>query len=150
MLRVEKGAEILYSIHMEHTHENIWKHFDQNPLTHSAAHYLMTIKNLITENGYARLTDIARSLNITPGSCSLSLKVLKKKGWIDEDTNKFLKLSTTGEKLANLVERNGELLQQFFQEVLGVSEWQSEIDSCKMEHLLSIETSEKLELFLKK
>ena len=131
-----------------HNHEDTWKNFDQNPLTHSAAHYLMTIKELISENGYARLTDIARHLNITPGSCSLSLKVLKKKEWIEEDQNKFMRLSQEGEKLASLVERNGELLQKFFQEILGVSEWQAEIDACKMEHLLSIETSGKLEGFL--
>lgn len=134
-----------------HNHsEDIWKNFDQNPLTHSAAHYLMTIRELISENGYARLTDIARHLNITPGSCSLSLKVLKKKGWIEEDQNKFWRLTEEGEALATLVERNGNLLQEFFENILGVSEWQAEIDACKMEHLLSIETSQKLSQFLKK
>lgn len=133
---------------MHHHHEDTWKNFDQNPLTHSAAHYLMTIKDLTEENGYARLTDIARHLNITPGSCSLSLKVLKKKEWIQERDGKFLELTEDGKKLANLVERNGELLQKFFQDILGVSQWQAEIDACKMEHLLSIETSGKLEEFL--
>lgn len=135
---------------MNHHSDDIWKNFDQNPLTHSAAHYLMTIKELIAENGYARLTDIARHLNITPGSCSLSLKVLKKKNWIEEDANKFWRLTQEGQALAQLVETNGNLLQEFFQKILGVSEWQSEIDACKMEHLLSIETSQKLSQFLKK
>jgi len=53
-----------------------WKEYESNPLTHSAAHYLMTIRALLQERGYARVTDIARALNITRGSCSISLKPL--------------------------------------------------------------------------
>ena len=43
-----------------------------------------------------------------------------------------------------LVERNEELLETFFRDVLGVDAEQAEIDACKVEHLLSIDTSMKL------
>jgi len=125
-----------------------WKEYESNPLTHSAAHYLMTIRALLQDQGYARVTDIARAMNITRGSCSLSLKSLKRRGLVLEDANKHLLLSPEGQRLAELVERNEELLQAFFKDVLGVDADQAEIDACKIEHLLSIDTSTKLAHFM--
>lgn len=128
--------------------KEVWKSFDENALTHSAAHYLMTIHELLEAQGYARVTDIAKQLNITRGSCSISLKPLKKRGLVVEDHNKFLSLSEEGKRLALIVEKNDELLETFFKEILGVSDDQAEIDACKIEHLLSIEASIKLCAFV--
>ncbi len=122
----------------------VWKSYEDNLLTHSAAHYLMTIHELLQTQGYARVTDIAKRLNITRGSCSISLKPLKKRGLVVEDSNKFLLLSDEGRRLAEIVERNDELLEIFLRDVLGVNPEQAEIDACKIEHLLSIESSVKL------
>jgi DtxR family transcriptional regulator, Mn-dependent transcriptional regulator len=128
--------------------KEVWKSFDENALTHSAAHYIMTIHELLESQGYARVTDIAKQLNITRGSCSISLKPLKRRGLVVEDHNKFLSLSEEGKRLALIVEKNDELLETFFKEVLGVNEDQAEVDACKIEHLLSIETSIKLCSFI--
>ncbi|MBW7907680.1 MAG: metal-dependent transcriptional regulator [Kiritimatiellae bacterium] len=122
----------------------VWKSYEDNLLTHSAAHYLMTIHELLKTQGYARVTDIAKRLNITRGSCSISLKPLKKRGLVVEDANKFLLLSDEGRRLAEIVERNDELLEIFLRDILGVDPEQAEVDACKIEHLLSIETSIKL------
>lgn len=126
----------------------VWKAFEQNPLTHSGAHYLMTIHELLEEQGYARLTDIAERMDITPGSCFNALRVLKRKGYIHEDERKFLRLSPTGMQLVQQVERNDYLLGFFFCNILGVSPRQAEIDACKIEHLLSEETSHRLANFM--
>lgn len=128
--------------------KEVWKSFDENTLTHSAAHYLMTIHELLQTQGYARVTDIAKQLNITRGSCSISLKPLKKRGLVIEDHNKFLLLSEEGKRLALIVEKNDELLEKFMKDVLGVNPDQAEVDACKIEHLLSIETSIKLCSFI--
>ena len=66
-----------------------------------------------------------------------------------EDANKFLSLSAEGKRLALVVEKNDELLEGFFRDVLGVSAEQSEVDACKIEHLLSIECSVKLAAFIR-
>tara|TARA_B100000609_G_C17084946_1_gene366151 strand:+ start:191 stop:769 length:579 start_codon:yes stop_codon:yes gene_type:complete len=124
--------------------DDVWKSYEENALTHSAAHYLCAVYELLDEQGYARVTDVARRLNITRGSCSISLKGLKKRGLILEDDNKFLKLSREGRRLAEIVELNAELLKTFFHDVLGVNEDQAEIDACKIEHLISIDTSMRL------
>lgn len=126
----------------------VWKEFDHNPITHSAAHYLMTINELVKELGYARLTDIAERMEIRPGSCSLGIQNLKKKGFVQEDKNKFLSLTDHGLQLVNMIERNDHLLEYFFHYVLGITVHQAEVDACKMEHLLSEETSVRLANFV--
>ena len=126
----------------------VWKEYEENPLSHSAAHYLMTIHELLQDRGYARVTDVAQRLSITRGSCSISLKLLKRRGLVVEDDNRHLLLSEEGERLAALVERNDELLETFFRDVLGVDAGNAEIDACKIEHLLSIETSRRLASFI--
>ena len=128
---------------------SVWKEYEANPLTHSAAHYLMAINTLLDERGYARVTDVARELNITRGSCSISLKPLKERGLVTVDDNKFLQLSEEGKRLAGLVEQNDKVLESLFVNILGVEQEQAEIDACKIEHLLSLETSMHLAAFVK-
>lgn len=127
----------------------VWKEFEDNALTHSAAHYLMTIKQLREEHGYARVTDVARRLNITRGSCSISLKPLKKRGLVLEDDNRFLFLSDEGIRLAETVELNDKMLERLFRDVLGVDADLAEVDACKIEHLISLDTSQRLASFLR-
>lgn len=127
---------------------DVWKEFEDNQVTHSAAHYLMTINELLEEHGYARVTDIAKRLNITRGSCSISLKPLKKRKLVLEDENRFLRLSTEGKRLAEMIQLNDQLLEKLLCDVLNVSQDQAEVDACKLEHLLSIETSMKLAAFI--
>ena len=126
-----------------------WKEFEDNLVSHSAAHYLMTINELLDANGYARVTDIAKRLNITRGSCSISLKPLKRLKLVVEDENRFLRLSTEGKRLAEMITLNDQLLEVLFRDVLQISEEQAEVDACKLEHLLSIETSTKLAAFIR-
>lgn len=129
--------------------EDVWKQFEENDITHSAAHHLLTIMELRENRGYARVTDVAKHLNITTGSASTNLKSLKGKGLIVEDDNRFLSLSKVGEEIAKAILFRNELLREFLEKVLRVSKEQSEIDACKIEHLISAETSVKLQKFLK-
>lgn len=117
-------------------------------LTHNAAHYLIAIDELLKTNGYARLTDIAKNLDISPGSCLTTLKKLKKRGLVNEDKNKFYQLSESAKSTVILINKNKELLQAFLEKVLKVSPKQAEEDACKTEHLLSLESSFKLARFM--
>ncbi len=127
----------------------VWKAFEQNVISHSAAHHLMTIAALLEKHGYARVTDVARSLDITRGSASITLKALKEKGYVVEDENKFLRLSEQGQSLVHAVRSNRKVLIKFLQDVLEVEPEQAEIDACKMEHLVSGESGKKLLRFVK-
>lgn len=127
----------------------IWKQFEENKITHSAAHHLLAVMNLKKDRGYARVTDVAKYLDITTGSASTNLKNLKQKGLISEDDNKFLVLTKHGEALARAVIARKEIFKKFLTQFLHVSEKQAEIDACKTEHLLSHETSERLLAFIR-
>ena len=125
-----------------------WKAFGEVELTHSNAHYLMAIAELLEANGYARAIDVSRHLDLTRGSVSAALTSLEEKGYITTDQNKFLQLTDQGIDAVNNVFSARRILTQFFSEVLGVNEDLAEEDACKIEHLVSHETGEKLMSFL--
>ena len=127
----------------------VWKEFEQNQISHSAAHHLMTIYNLREKNGYARVSDVARSLEITRGSASITLKALKERGLVKEDENKFLKLSEEGDRISHSIRSIRAIFKKFLAELLLVDPEQAEIDACKIEHLVSKESGQKLLQFMK-
>lgn len=126
------------------------QHTSDNELTHSMAHYLLTIHKLKEEKGYARVTDIAKSLGITKGSVSTALSNLKKRDLIEEDESKFLSLSESGHDEVHNILSVRTLMFYFLRDILGVPEEEAQKDSCLVEHLLSSETREKLFGFMKK
>jgi DtxR family Mn-dependent transcriptional regulator len=123
---------------------NTWKSFAANEVTHSVAHYLTTLHDLHARQGYARVSDVARALEVTKGSVSVQMKHLKEKGLVLEDENRHLRLTPSGEAIAREVIHNRQILIQFMNSVLGIGNDRAEIDACKIEHLLSKETSHQL------
>lgn len=126
----------------------LWKRFSTTELSHSSIHHLLAIHDLIKENGYARSIDIAKYLEITRGSVSKTLHKIKDKGFIVEDSNKFYRLAEKGLGLVNSVLSKRRIAENFFTNILQVPEEIAEADGCKIEHLLSQETGEKLFSFI--
>jgi Mn-dependent DtxR family transcriptional regulator len=122
----------------------VWKSFAAHEVSHSAAHYLTTLHDLHQSRGYARVSDVAKELQVTKGSVSVQMKHLKEKGWVTEDENRFLQLTPLGEAVAREVRYNRQVLIQFLNSVLGIDAEQAETDACKIEHLLSHETSRQI------
>ena len=127
---------------------DIWKEFEHNEISHSGAHYLMSVQKLIDSNGYTRISDIAKEMHITPGSASIMIKSLRQKGYLEEDQNRFLKLSEEGNRVAHSVASHRQILITFLQDVLKLEPEKAEIDACKIEHLISTDTGDRLLLFL--
>ena len=126
-----------------------WKEFDQNVISHSAAHHLMAVDDLVGRLGYARVSDVARQLGITRGSVSISLKPMKEAGLILQDENRHLRLSPVGQRLVDAVKTKRTLIQRLLAEVLAVEPEQAEIDACKVEHLTSNKTARQLVAFFR-
>lgn len=132
-----------------HANDNsAWKAFEESELTHSAAHYLMTIMHLRKQNGYARVTDVAEHLKVSRGAASRAITLFKDRGWIQENEHRMLELTESGMELARSVERNYLILEYFLEEILGVSEEIAREDACKIEHLLSPQTAQSLGRFI--
>lgn len=124
------------------------QHTSDNELTHSMAHYLLTIHKLKEEKGYARVTDIAKELGITKGSVSTALNNLKKRELIEEDESKFLSLSDNGHDEVHKILSMRTLMFYFLKDVLGVEGDSAKKDACLVEHLLSSGTRQKLFEFM--
>lgn len=119
-------------------------------LSHSMAHYLLTIHKLKEGRGFARVTDIAKDLKLTKGSVSTALNNLKKKGLVTEEEDcKFLILTQKGHDEVHRILSSRTLLFYFLKDFVGVSEETANRDSCLMEHLMSSETSTKFFDFMK-
>lgn len=121
-----------------------WKSFERNEVTHSMAHYLMAIRTLVTDRGYARATDVAETLDITRASASVAISGLRAKGLVEEDERHFLRLTEHGEELVLTIISNRLLLIRFLRDVLGIDPELAEVDACKTEHLLSSESGRRL------
>lgn len=126
-----------------------WKEFEANELTHSAAHHLLAIHELGLEyGGWARVSDIARDLAITRGSVSINLRTLKKRGYVITDEHRMVKLSPKGLEIVEAIRLKKATFKAFLVEVLGLDDHHADVDSCKIEHLISQETSERLAQWL--
>ena len=120
-------------------------------LSHSMVHYLLTIHKLKESKGYARVTDIAKDLNLTKGSVSTAVNNLKKRDLVkEEEDSKFLVLTDKGHEEVHKILSSRTLLFYFLRDFLGVSEAVAKKDSCLMEHLMSKETREKFFAFMKR
>lgn len=128
--------------------DEVWKKFDEAELSHSGVHHLMAVHDLHKEHGYARGIDIARHLDITRGSVSVTLSKLKAKGYLAEDNNKFYRLTVKGVDAVNSVLDRRRVIERFFRTVLLVEGDRAQEDACKVEHLLSLETTGKLLSFM--
>ena len=129
--------------------KNSIQHTSENELTHSMAHYLLTIHKLKESKGYARVTDIAKEMGLTKGSVSTALNNLKKRELVVEDESKFLSLSKDGHDQVHSILSSRTLLYYFLKDILQVDDETAHQDSCLMEHLVSEETREKFFRFMK-
>jgi len=131
---------------MTNKHQN----HQEDLLSHSMVHYLLTIHKLRESKGYARVTDIAKDLELTKGSVSTAINNLKKKELvIEEEDSKFLLLTHAGHDEVHRILSSRTLLYYFLRDFVGVGEELAEKDSCQMEHLMSPETSHKFFQFMK-
>lgn len=104
--------------------------------TPSMEDYLERIYALIEEKGYARVSDIAESLNVHPSSVTKMVQKLDKNKYLVYEKYRGLFLTAKGRKVGKrLVDRHS-LLEEFLQ-IIGVTEDQIYHDVEGIEHHLS-------------
>lgn len=118
-------------------------------LTKSLEDYLETILVLQREQGSARVTDIAQRLNVKKPAVTSALKVLSERGLVKYSPYKEVILTEQGEKLAESVLDRHKIITKFFTDVLDVEPKKAEEDACKVEHIISDETFQRLQCFLR-
>jgi DtxR family Mn-dependent transcriptional regulator len=128
--------------------KDLWKRYDEVELTHSSVHHLMAMYELLNKQGYVRGVDIAKYLQISRSSVSITLRKLIARGYVVEDDNKFYLFTKHGEELINSVLSKRKIIRLFFENVLHLDPETAEAEACKIEHLLGEETGQKLMSFM--
>ena len=113
------------------------------PLRKSGEDYLEAILVLKKKKGMVRSADVARHLEVSKPSVCHAVATLKKGGFLLMDGDHFLHLTDLGREVAeDTYEKH-----RFFTEMLvaaGVDPVTAERDACRIEHVVSKETFERL------
>jgi len=115
----------------------------------SGEDYLETILLLYNRNGYVRSIDIANELNYTKPSVSRAMSILKKANYITMDTKGHILLTDKGNFTAEKIMERHKLIAEFLIKALGVSKENAYSDSCRIEHVISEESFQKIKEYLK-
>ncbi|WP_342667586.1 metal-dependent transcriptional regulator [Cloacibacillus evryensis] len=116
----------------------------------SGENYLETILILKNKNGSVRSIDVARELAVSKPSVSRAMGILKDNGFITMETNGELHLTELGRARADAIYERHRFITKFLAEVVGVSPQTAETDACRIEHIISQETFEKIKEYLVK
>ena len=115
-------------------------------LSHSQEDYLEEIYVQVLNNGFAKVTDIAKSLNVKKASVTAALIQLTNKGLINYSPYSSITLTLDGEKQAKKILKKHKILYELFSEVLNLND-ASQI-ACEVEHLISDKNVEKITKFI--
>lgn len=119
------------------------------PVYESGEMYLETILRLQQESRVVHAVDIAEALNVSRPSVSRAVQILQESGYIRLDNHKAITLTASGKKIAAAIFERHEILTNFFT-MIGVSPETAEADACRMEHVISEETFEKIKAHFKR
>lgn len=109
----------------------------------SSEDYLETILILSQKNQYVRSIDIVNELGFSKPSVSVAMKKLRESGDIIMDNNGYISLTDSGMKIAAKVYERHQALTHLF-ELLGVGPETASDDACRVEHVISDETFDRL------
>ena len=113
-------------------------------LTGSLEDYIEMIYILQQKNEKVMITDISNSLKLTKPSVNKAVNNLKSEGLLTHERYGNIVLTERGEEVAKSVYDRHKVLTSFFIEVLHINPETAEEDACKVEHILSGESMEKL------
>ncbi len=110
--------------------------------------YLKTILLLQNKNGAVRSLDVAKALNVSKPSVSAAMKLLRDGGFLIMDADKQIQLTDAGREVAEGVFVKHSIIKQCLIS-MGVDPGTAEKDACAMEHIISPETLERLNAFVR-
>jgi len=116
--------------------------------TASMEDYLEAIAMLRGENKAARVSQISQKLKVRMPSVTSALKKLSERGLVVHERYGYAGLTPEGDKVAEDVIRRHEALSRFFTEALDIDPKTAELDACKIEHVISPLSLERMIKFI--
>ena len=118
---------------------------EKDTIYESGEDYLETILRLQKRQGQVRSIDIANELDYSKPSISRAMKILQEKGYVHMDNKKLIHLTDSGLEIAERVYKRHLLIKQSLEIFLGLPSDLAEKDACRIEHIVSQETIDKLQ-----
>ena len=115
----------------------------------SAENYLEAILVLTQRNGQVRSIDVAHYTGFSKPSISRAVGLLRDNGYVSIDQNGLLCLTEAGLKIAETIYERHTVLTELLT-MLGVSPETAAEDACRIEHVISAETFDKLKAHARK
>lgn len=109
--------------------------------------YVETIFTLSRVHKHAHTKTIADTLGIKMASVSEAVRGLAEKGIVKYRLRRNITLTALGREIAMELEKRHSALADFFRNILGCSEGQSEEIACKVEHVIDEEFRVRLSEF---
>lgn len=119
------------------------KEFMRLTITPSGEDYLEAILVLHKKIGMVRSIDVARHMEVTKPSVCHAVATLKEGGFLTMDEDFFLHLTDLGREIAEQTYEKHRFFTDLLTEV-GVNPASAERDACRMEHVISQESFERL------
>jgi len=113
----------------------------------SAENYLETILMLTKKNSFVRSIDIAHELEFSKASVSVAMKSLREAGYIAVNDGGAIVLTEMGLEVAERMYERHEFIAEILISI-GVDKETAYEDSCKIEHVISDLTFEKLKQYI--
>ena len=117
--------------------------------TESLEMYLENILVLQNSIGRVRSIDVAHKTGYSKPSVSRAVKLLQKDACIEIDAEGYITLTENGKNIATKILDRHKIISDFFVS-LGVDEDTASEDACRIEHVISDVSFEKLKTFINK
>lgn len=105
--------------------------------------YLETILVLHKQNDTVRSIDVAKKLDFSKPSVSRAISILKEAGYITVEQGGGIEFTAAGKTLAEKTYERHIILTKYLKSI-DVSDEVAEIDACRIEHIISKETFDKI------
>lgn len=109
----------------------------------SAEDYLEMILVLKRKKGTVRSIDIAREMNFSKPSVSIAMKKLREEGFITIEQDHEIELTPRGREIAETIYERHVVISQILMKI-GVEETTAVKEACRIEHVISQDSFEKL------
>ena len=118
-------------------------------LKESGENYLETILILKNKKGFVRSVDVATELGFSKPSISRAMGILKDNGFITIENSGNILFTPKGLLLAQNIYERHLLISEFLIKSLGIDSETAENDACRIEHVISNSTFQKIKEYLK-
>lgn len=110
--------------------------------------YLEAIYEISKIKDSVRITDIALHLGISKPSVNRAVNTLKKQGFVNHEPYGDIILTDYGKEAGEAVNHRHSMIKKFLMNVLHIPESEADREACQIEHAISQNTVNRMQIYL--